>query len=127
MQIPMTIRVGVQTQYAENPLGELLSQYGDTAYIADDGKPGRVLDSLCEEMVSGDTRVYVVGPGKMMEFAAKRLLCLGMTPNRVQLSMEKLTLCGVGMCGECYCAGKLPCKEGTFYTYEELLQEEETL
>lgn len=127
MQIPMTIRVGVQTQYAENPLGELLSQYGDTAYIADDGKPGRVLDSLCEEMVSGDTRVYVVGPGKMMEFAAKRLLCLGMSPNRVQLSMEKLTLCGVGMCGECYCAGKLPCKEGTFYTYEELLQEEETL
>ena len=51
----------------------------------------------------------------------------GVPEDKLALSMEKLTLCGVGMCGECYCAGRLACKEGTFYTYSELLEAEETL
>ena len=116
----MTIRVGVVAENAPEALEETLSACGDTRYVADNGKPGRVLDSLTPEDVAGDTRVYIVGPGKMMEAAAHRLLELGMTPERLHLSMEKLTLCGVGMCGECFCAGRLECKEGTFYSYDEL-------
>ena len=118
--VPMTIRVGVVENHDDEPLSDVLSQYGSTAYIADDGKPGRVLDTLTADMVSGDTRVYIVGPGRMMEAAAEKLRSLGVPADRLLLSMEKLTLCGVGMCGECFCAGKLPCKEGTFYTYSEL-------
>lgn len=120
LNVPMTIRVGVVENHEIEPLKEDLYKYGDTQYIADNGKPGRVLDEISQDMISGDTRVYVVGPGKMMELAAKKLVSLGMSEDKIMLSMEKLTLCGVGMCGECYCANKLPCKEGTFYSYKEL-------
>ena len=125
--VPMKIRVGVVSAHEEEALEKDLRAYGDTAYIADDGKPGRVLDTITEEDVSGDTRVYIVGPGRMMDAAARKLTECGMTQDRIQLSMEKLTLCGVGMCGECYCAGRLACKEGTFYSYEELQSWEEVL
>lgn len=122
LNVPMTIRVGVVEHHEAEPLQNDLEAYGETRYIADDGKPGRVLDTITEEMIDGDTRVYIVGPGKMMELAAKKLVSLGMPEERLFLSMEKLTLCGVGMCGECFCADKLPCKEGTFYSYKELIE-----
>lgn len=120
LNIPMTIRVGIVENHDVEPLQEDLCIYGDTKYIADNGKPGRVLDTITQDMVDGDTRVYIVGPGKMMKLAAKKLVSLGLSEDKIMLSMEKLTLCGVGMCGECYCANRLPCKEGTFYSYKEL-------
>lgn len=116
----MSIRVGIVEKHEPEALSDVLPAYGETRYIADDGKPGRVLDSITAEDIAGDTRVYIVGPGRMMEAASQKLEALGMTPDRIHLSMEKLTLCGIGMCGECFCAGKLECKEGTFYTYDEL-------
>ena len=127
LHVPMTIRVGVVERHDEEPLQADLEAYGETLYVADDGKPGRVLDTIREETVCGDTRVYIVGPGKMMELAAKKLVSLGVPESKLALSMEKLTLCGIGMCGECFCAGRLPCKEGTFYRYDELTEHGEFL
>lgn len=125
--VRQTIRVGVVQSSACEALSDVLPLYGDTRYVADDGKPGRVLDTITVEDIAGDTRVYIVGPGKMMDIAAKRLVALGMAPERIALSMEKLTLCGIGMCGECVCAGKLACKSGTFYSWSELTEAGETL
>ena len=125
--VRQAIRVGVVNQSVPEALEDVLPLYGDTRYVADDGKPGRVLDTLTADDIAGDTRVYIVGPGKMMDAAAKKLVSLGMAPDKIALSMEKLTLCGIGMCGECVCAGKLACKEGTFYSYRELTEAEETL
>ncbi len=117
----ISIKVGiVKSSGNSEPLQNLLNRYGKTEYIADDGKPGRVIDTIFSDDITSDTRVYVVGPGKMMEKCSNRLRELGMSPDRINMSMEKLTLCGVGMCGECVCAGRLPCKTGTFYTAEEL-------
>ena len=127
LHVPMTIRVGVVERHDEEPLQADLEAYGETLYVADDGKPGRVLDTIREETVCGDTRVYIVGPGKMMELAAKKLVSLGVPESKLALSMEKLMLCGIGMCGECFCAGRLPCKEGTFYRYDELTEHGEFL
>ena len=56
----------------------------------------------------------------MMEKAAHILEALGMDDSRIYLSMEKNTMCGIGMCGECVCGGHLPCKEGTFFTWHTL-------
>ena len=120
LKIPMKMKVGVPVKHETEALEDVLSAYGEIRYVADDGKPGRVLDTITADDVSGDVRVYIVGPGPMMKAAAERLLALGMSEERIHVSMERLTLCGVGLCGECVCAGRLACKEGTFYTLSEL-------
>ncbi len=117
----MDIRVGiVEKEEGKDPLEDVLSSYGRYRSVADDGKPGRVLDTLTAEDIEGDVSAYVVGPGKLMEKAAEVLESLGMDDSRIYLSMEKNTMCGIGMCGECVCGGHLTCKEGTFFTWHTL-------
>ncbi len=117
----MDIRVGVvHLNNGKEPLEDVLSSYGTFRAVADDGKPGRVLDTITEADLAGDTALYAVGPGKMMEGAAKRAESLGLSDERIYLSMEKNTMCGIGMCGECVCGSHLPCKEGTFFTWKTL-------
>lgn len=120
--VNMDIRVGVvKKSEGKDPLEDVLSSYGKYQSVADDGKPGRVLDTLSDlTAYMEDLRAYIVGPGKMMQAAAIKLECLGLDDERIYLSMEKNTMCGIGMCGECVCGGKLPCKEGTFFTWKEL-------
>ena len=117
----MDIRVGVvRKSGGKEPLEDVLSSYGRFTAVADDGKPGRVLDTLSASDLSGDAALYVVGPGKMMENAARKAESLGLGDDRIYLSMEKNTMCGIGMCGECVCGSHLPCKEGTFFTWRTL-------
>lgn len=121
LDVKMDIRVGVVNRSEGlDPLQEDLASYGSYISVSDDGKPGRVLDTLDSKSISGDTRAYIVGPGKMMDSAARKLESLGLEDTRIYLSMEKNTMCGIGMCGECVCGGKLPCKEGTFFTWKDL-------
>ena len=117
----MDIRVGVvKLADGKEPLEDVLSSYGSFMAVADDGKPGRVLDTIKPEDLSGDTALYVVGPGKMMEGAARKAEGMGLSDDMIYLSMEKNTMCGIGMCGECVCGSHLPCKEGTFFTWKTL-------
>ncbi len=121
--VSLDIRVGVVNKSnGKDPLEDVLETYGSYMSVADEGKPGRVLDTLTDATLKEDLKAYIVGPGKMMEAAAKRLTSLGLSSDDIYMSMEKNTMCGIGMCGECVCAGKLPCKEGTFFTYSELLK-----
>ena len=116
----MDIRVGVVRKEGKDPLEDVLSSYGSYMSVPDDGKPGRVLDSIVPSDLAGDTALYVVGPGKMMEKAAEKAEAMGFPADRIYLSLEKKTMCGIGMCGECVCGGHLPCKEGTFFTWKTL-------
>ena len=117
----MDIRVGIVAgSKGKDPLEDVLSSYGTYRSVPDDGKPGRVLDTITAADIEGDVSAYVVGPGKMMQKAAEKLESLGMDDSRIYLSMEKNTMCGIGMCGECVCGGHLPCKEGTFFTWHTL-------
>ena len=124
----MDIRVGVVSlSEGKEPLEDVFVSYGDFQAVADDGKPGRVVDTLCQEDLDGDTALYVVGPGKLMERAARKAEELGLSDERIYLSMEKNTMCGIGMCGECVCGGHLPCKEGTFFTWKMLKENDVAL
>ena len=120
----MDIRIGVPTleKGQKGLMQDELEQYGTYTVIADDGKPGRVLDSLKKDDVSGDTAAYIVGPSVMMKIASERLLSYGLDPDRILISLEKNTMCGVGLCGECVCGDKLTCKEGTFLSYSYILK-----
>ncbi len=121
--VKLDIRVGIVNKSKDkDPLQDVLEAYGAYMSVADEGKPGRVLDTLTAESLKEDMKAYIVGPGKMMEAAAKKLTALGLSSDDIYMSMEKNTMCGIGMCGECVCGGKLPCKEGTFFTYSELLK-----
>jgi len=106
----------------------VLDEYGSFTCIPDDGKPGRVLDQLDGMEISQDTAVYLVGPTKFMSVAVKKLLGKGVKPEMISVSLEKLTRCGIGLCGECAVGDRLACQWGTFMDYQWLaLHAPETL
>lgn len=117
----MTILIGTSETYTGKALLEdRLSSFGSFSCVADDGKPGRVLDLLDTLSLDPNQGCYLVGPEKFMEIAARKLIARGIREDRLYLSMEKLTLCGIGMCGECACGDRLTCRWGTFMRYDYL-------
>jgi dihydroorotate dehydrogenase (NAD+) catalytic subunit len=103
---------------------EELSASGSYRVIPDDGEIGRAVRVFSEEVVAAgppeDQSLYVIGPFPFMHAAAEAGRRAGIDPSRIQLSIETKTRCGVGLCGECACAGRLTCREGTFFRLEEL-------
>jgi dihydroorotate dehydrogenase (NAD+) catalytic subunit len=117
----MTILVGTSESVATKALLEdRLGSFGSFTCVADDGKPGRVLDLLATISLDSDQACYLVGPEIFMAIAAKKLLAKGIAEERMYLSMERMTLCGIGMCGECACGDRLTCQWGTFMRYDYL-------
>ena len=102
---------------------DYFNERGSYTVVADAGKPGRVLDSIPEKLSDPKaTACYLVGPEKFMAIAASRLLALGVRKEDIFLSMERSTLCGIGLCGECVCGDRLTCQWGTFQRYDYLLE-----
>ena len=66
---------------------------------------------------------YIVGPTPFLKRGAQILERKGILPCRIHLSLELMTMCGVGMCGECLCGDRLTCQWGTFVTYEYITKE----
>lgn len=117
----MTILVGTSESVSGMALLEdRLGCYGSFACVADDGKNGRVLDLLADLSLGPDYACYLVGPEIFMAIAAKKLLSQGIGEERIYLSMERMTLCGIGMCGECVCGDRLTCQWGSFMRYDYL-------
>lgn len=120
----LTILVGSSEEPSETPLlGEVLSAYGSFECVYDAGKPGRVLELLERIPLEADQAAYLVGPEIFMALAAEELLKRGIPEDRIFLSMELMTLCGIGMCGECACGDRLTCRWGTFMPYEYIARE----
>ncbi len=123
--------VGTSVSGSRGLMEEDLGKKGDYLCIADDGKPGRVLDyipSAVEKLEEDDTILsdiafYLVGPEIFMKKAGEVLCTLGVKEERILLSMEKNSMCGVGLCGECVCGSRLSCQWGTFFTLEFLTKE----
>ena len=81
---------------------------GEYKVVPDDGKVGRVLDYLPAALEGKkDLKVYLVGPEKFMAIAAEKLISLGLEKCDIFLSLERSTLCGIGLCGECVCGERL--------------------
>jgi dihydroorotate dehydrogenase (NAD+) catalytic subunit len=116
-----------ETSDTEEPglLEETLSQYGTVTIVSDDGKPGRVLDTLQLALHETDSNLagYIVGPTIFMRKTAQIMLAANIPPKQIQLSLELSTMCGIGMCGECLCGDRLTCAWGTFMDYEYLAKE----
>ena len=129
--VKMSFLVGTSVPGNRGILEKELSSKGDYRCISDDGKVGRVLDYITpeiERMLSdgtdlGSIAFYLIGPEIFMKNAAKILEEKGVSTDMVLVSMEKNTMCGVGLCGECACGSRLSCQWGTFFTLTFLREE----
>ena len=131
MGTPMSFLVGTSVPGNHGILQEPLSEFGPYRCISDEGKPGRALDYL-DEVISEaqkdgtnlkEIAFYLIGPEIFMNITAKKLLGKGASSDMVLLSMEKNTMCGVGLCGECSCGGRMTCQYGTFLPIDFLIRE----
>ncbi len=92
--------------------------------IADNGLIARVLTHIEDLDIDGAAcSAYIVGPTPFLKRGAEILERKGILPSRIHLSLELMTMCGVGMCGECLCGDRLTCQWGTFVTYEYITKE----
>ncbi len=120
----MTILIGTSEEVSGKALLEdELGAYGSFTCVADAGRPGRVLDLLDTIELDHDMACYLVGPEIFMAIASRKLLGRTIAEENLYLSMERMTLCGIGMCGECACGDRLTCRWGTFMRYDYLKQE----
>ena len=131
MNTPMSFLVGTSVPGNKGILEEPLSHFGPYKCVSDTGKPGRALDSI-EDYISQaqsdgtnlkDIAFYLIGPELFMSIAAKKISAKGVSTDMILLSMEKNTMCGVGLCGECSCGGRMTCQYGTFLPFDFLIKE----
>lgn len=113
----------VHTFYGMSRSGQIVLEkdflkYGSFTAVADQGRPGRVLDILKEKLAADKEECahYTMGPLPFMRKAADLFTGNGGKEEDLFLSIETPTRCGVGLCGECECGGHLTCREGTFFS-----------
>ena len=110
------------SNYKNNIIDEELTSYGNFHLVHDDGVLGRVLNALEKDitLLNMEVACYIVGPMLFMQKVANIFVAKGAKKELIYLSLEKNTMCGVGLCGECSCGNKLTCQTGTFISLEDL-------
>ena len=84
---------------------------------------GFVSDLIKPEYIGPETVALICGPERMMKACGDKLVALGMSPKRIQVSMERRMLCGIGMCERCSCGrGRLVCKDGPVFEFAEPIE-----
>ncbi|MGP1437789.1 MAG: alpha-hydroxy-acid oxidizing protein [Treponema sp.] len=125
MNVEMVSYVGSSLpslNYKNNIIENEVSLYGEFNLVHDDGIVGRVLNVIENNIASlnAETACYIVGPMVFMQKLASIFVSKGAKKELIYLSLEKNTMCGIGLCGECSCGNKLTCQTGTFISLEEL-------
>jgi dihydroorotate dehydrogenase (NAD+) catalytic subunit len=116
----MSIYYGT-TAGGHSPMEQKMRSFGTFTAVSDDGVPARILRTVEQEIDDiSDTAVYMIGPEIFMSRASTMLEAKGIPSERIFLSMERPSLCGIGMCGECGCGDKLTCQYGTFMRLDYL-------
>jgi NAD(P)H-flavin reductase len=99
----------------------------DVAVTVDRAGPewkGRVgvVTTLFDMMSCDCSRItaFVVGPERMMHASVQSLISKGVTPDRINVSMERHMECGIGLCGHCQTGPFFVCKDGPVFRLSEL-------
>ncbi len=61
------------------------------------------------------TSVFVCGPEIMMRFTVDDLLGIGVSEEKIFISLERNMRCGVGLCGHCQMGPEFICKDGPVF------------
>lgn len=105
---------------------DLTVDAGDDSWDGSVGLVTELLRSSLEETSPGvtldwaDTTAFVCGPDVMMHFTALRLIDLGVTPDRIWLTLERNMQCGNGLCGHCQLGPVLVCRDGPVANYADI-------
>ncbi|MCX8166263.1 MAG: dihydroorotate dehydrogenase electron transfer subunit [Candidatus Micrarchaeota archaeon] len=91
------------------------------------GMKGRVTDALkdiLEKNVHEYTNIHVMTCGnEKMSFAVAKL-CENYKNVKLQMSLERIMKCAIGICGHCAIGSKLCCRDGTVFGIEILKENE---
>jgi anaerobic sulfite reductase subunit B len=79
-----------------------------------------VVTTLLPGLVDDPTATIAMlcGPEVMMRFAARTLMSQGLTPQTIQVSLERNMRCGIGECGHCQLGPLLVCRDGPVTGYD---------
>lgn len=121
--IELSYLSGISEEKDKGILEEELKKKGQYTLVPDNGRPGRVLEYLPQEIINltkdgtslPDIAFYLIGPEIFMFKASEILRNIGVSDDNILLSMEKNSRCGIGLCGECSVKGRLECQYGTFF------------
>jgi len=101
----------------EAVIGNLLELPVGYTTVIDKGGKGEILRVLKERLANKNLRevcFYNTGPSEFVKAAMELEAKLGASLKEIYGSIETITMCGVGLCGNCEYGGKLLCKEGNF-------------
>jgi NAD(P)H-flavin reductase len=99
----------------------------ELAITVDRGDPGwrghtGVVTTLLERVnFDADSAIaYLCGPEVMMRFATRELERLGLSSERIFLSLERNMKCALAHCGRCQLGGTLICRDGAVYRRDRI-------
>lgn len=94
------------------PIMTLCTEDGSCGHA---GLPTECLDRFLSE--GRYDAVYACGPERMLRAVFDVCEAHG---TRCQLSLERYMKCGLGVCGQCDCDGRLVCRDGPVFTSDEI-------
>ena len=67
-----------------------------------------------------NTVAMICGPEIMMRYSIPELTDIGVTEDRIYISMERSMKCAIGFCGHCQYGGIFVCKDGPVFPYSQV-------
>jgi anaerobic sulfite reductase subunit B len=85
------------------------------------GKTGMVTEHIRKLSANefAEAEVVVVGPDIMMKFSTQEFMLLGLKPEQIWVSYERLMSCGIGKCGHCKIDNTYICLDGPVLNYSK--------
>ena len=66
--------------------------------------------------------IVIVGPPVMIKFTAAEFIMLGVSAERIIVSMERRMSCGLGKCGHCKIGEHYICLDGPVFRYNDAIK-----
>ena len=80
-----------------------------------------VVTTLFKYIKDRDSYFYLIGPTAMLKNAVIELQKMGVSLNKIYLSLERHMKCGIGICGHCNIGRYYVCKDGPVFKYSDIM------
>lgn len=84
---------------------------------------GVVTNLLDEVEITDHSVAAMCGPPIMYRFVVEKLKSMGLSDEKMLVSLERRMKCGVGKCQHCTCGSSYVCLDGPVFTYKQVLED----